>query len=90
VGGISPHNFCHGGWGGESFCSHPPLVGDSGETHPKQNFGKKCLVKYYNSVVNIDRSLQGRGSNDKIYFRVFFPRRQPSHMRELYCGCVLL
>jgi hypothetical protein len=90
VGGISPHNFFHGGWGGEIFCSHAPLVGDSWETPLKWNFGKKCIVKYYNFVVNIDRSLQGRGSDDKIHFRVFFPRRQPSLMRELYCGCVLL
>jgi hypothetical protein len=26
----------------------------------------------------------------EVNFRDFFPRRKPSFMRELYCGCVLL
>jgi hypothetical protein len=27
-----------------------------------------------------------RRSNGRDYVRVFFPRRQPSFMREMYCG----
>jgi hypothetical protein len=58
VGGISPSQISPGGskGGGDNFCS-PPLVGDSGKTPPKRNIGKKCLVKYCNFVVNMDRSL---------------------------------
>jgi hypothetical protein len=29
-------------------------------------------------------------TDERSYFMVFFPRRKPSFMRELYCGCVLL
>jgi hypothetical protein len=42
--------------GGDNF-SIPPLVGDSGEILPKKKFGKNCLVKYCNFIVNMDHSL---------------------------------
>jgi hypothetical protein len=43
--------------GGDKFFCIPPLVGNSGATPRKRNFGKKCLVKYCNFIVNLDRSL---------------------------------
>jgi hypothetical protein len=56
-GGFPPTTSPRGSRGGDdNFCS-PPLAGDSGEAPPKQNFGKNCLVKYCNFIVNLDHSL---------------------------------
>jgi hypothetical protein len=56
VGGLAPPHLSSRGVPGGGFWS-PPLVGDLGAKPPKQNFGKNCLVKYCNFIVNLGHSL---------------------------------
>jgi hypothetical protein len=56
-GGISPPQLSPGGPGGVETIFVAPPEGDSGAVPLKQNFGKICLVKYCNFIVNLDRSL---------------------------------
>ena len=73
-GGLSP-------WLGGLGERCPPM-GDLGWSPQRKN----CLVNVYcNFIVNLDWSFKGRISNDRDYVRVFFPRRKPSFMREVYC-----
>jgi hypothetical protein len=89
-GGVQRGDTASVGSGG----SIPPAGGSRGKRAPAGVRGrsprrKNCLIKVYcNFIVNLDRSLQGRRSNGRDYVRVFFPRRQPSFMREMYCGYV--
>jgi hypothetical protein len=61
----------------------PPDWGVWGQASPRR---KNFLVNVYcNFIVNMDCSLQDRRYDNRSYVRVFFPRRQPSFMRKMYC-----
>jgi hypothetical protein len=49
---------------------------------------KNYLVNVYcNFIANSDRSSLSHISDGRDYVRVLGPKRKPSFMRELYCGC---
>jgi hypothetical protein len=57
-GGILPTQLLPGGSrGGDNNFWNPPGGGFKGKTPLKKNFGKQCLVKYCNLLVNLDYSL---------------------------------
>jgi hypothetical protein len=56
-GDFTPGTSVRGSKGaGKNFVA-PPLARDSGVVPTKRNFGKNCLVKYCNFIVNLDHSL---------------------------------
>ena len=73
--------------GGGQVMSTPPLVGVWGQRPRKDFFYEKCLVKYFDFVVNLEHSLCRRfDGRSYVNIRVFFPRRKPS---IIYEGIVL-
>jgi hypothetical protein len=82
---FTPQKYVHSSIPGSAEGGYPLC-----EVRGRSSRRKNCLVNvYFNFIVNMDRSLQGRRSNSRNYVRVFFPRRKPSVMREMYCGYVL-
>ena len=69
-----------------------PLVGVWGKHPRKEFFLEKCLVKYYNFVVNLSRSLCHR-PNSRSYVNLgFFHGMKPSFIYEeivLQLGIIL-
>ena len=91
-GGLSPPLLLQGGSGGAETINGAPLGVGLGATPLKLFFFFKCLVKYCNFVVNLDRSLC-HIFDSRSYANVgsFAIEGNPLlYMRELYYGCVLL
>ena len=90
-GGFPPHYSCRGVQGVRSWCSIPPWQGFGGSTPERTFFYKKCLVKYCNFIVNLDRSLCHRyDGRSYVNIRVLALEGNPLlYMRELYYDCVL-
>ena len=86
VGRISPPLLSQGGLGRVVTINGATLAGVQGK-HPRKEFIlEKCLVKYFNFVVNLDHSLCHRYGGINFVNLVFFPLEGNTllYTRELY------